>query len=75
MKLAILGGGGVRMPAFVRAVLTSRPDTFDAITLFEPDPGRRDTIGRRAGERAAARGPPGVGTVTRAPAPGVTASG
>ena len=29
MKLAILGGGGVRMPAFVRAVLASPDCPFD----------------------------------------------
>ena len=37
MKLTVLGGGGVRMPAFVRAVLASRPGAFDEICLFEPD--------------------------------------
>ena len=52
MKLAILGGGGVRMPAFVRAVLATRPDAFDQISLFEPDPARRDTICRLAAELA-----------------------
>ena len=31
MKLTVLGGGGVRMPGFVRAVLAGRPDTFDRI--------------------------------------------
>jgi len=36
-KLTILGGGGVRMPAFIRAVLASRPGAFDEICLFEPD--------------------------------------
>jgi 6-phospho-beta-glucosidase len=64
VKLAILGGGGVRMPAFVRAVLTTRPGTFDQISLFEPDAGRRDTIGRLAVELAAALGHPGVVQVT-----------
>jgi 6-phospho-beta-glucosidase len=64
MKLAILGGGGVRMPAFVRAVLTSRPDAFDQISLLEPDAGRRDTICRLAAELAVALGHPGVVEVT-----------
>ncbi|HTS97568.1 MAG TPA: hypothetical protein VMI33_13195 [Streptosporangiaceae bacterium] len=64
MKLAILGGGGVRMPAFVRAVLASRPGTFDEICLFEPAPDRRDTICRLAAEIAVALGQPGVVTVT-----------
>ena len=64
MKLAILGGGGVRMPLFVRAVLASRPGTFGEICLFEPAAGRRDTICRLAMEIAAALGHPGVVTVT-----------
>jgi 6-phospho-beta-glucosidase len=66
VKLAILGGGGVRMPAFVRAVLATRPDAFDQITLFEPDAGRRDTICRLAAELAGALGHPGVVQVTAA---------
>ena len=64
MKLAILGGGGVRMPAFVRAVLASRPETFEEICLFEPDAGRRNTTCRLAAEIAVALGHPGVVTVT-----------
>ena len=64
MKLAILGGGGVRMPAFVRAVLTSRPDLFDQISLFEPDETRRDTICRLSAELADVLGHPGVVQVT-----------
>jgi len=60
MKLAILGGGGVRMPAFVRAVLASRPGAFDEICLFEPDSVRRDTIGRLAVELAVVLGHPDV---------------
>ena len=64
MKLAILGGGGVRMPAFVRAVLASRPGTFDEICLFEPDPGRRDTICRLASGIATTLGYPDTVTVT-----------
>jgi alpha-galactosidase/6-phospho-beta-glucosidase family protein len=64
VKLAILGGGGVRMPAFVHEVLSRRDATFDEISLFEPDSFRRDTIGRLAVERAEALGRPGVVTVT-----------
>jgi 6-phospho-beta-glucosidase len=64
VKLAILGGGGVRMPAFVRAVLASRPGTFDEICLFEPASDRRDTICRLAVQIAVALGQPGVVTVT-----------
>ncbi len=56
MKLAILGGGGVRIPLFVRGVL-SRPGTpFREICLFEPDQTRRETIGRLSVEVAAALG-------------------
>ena len=60
MKLTILGGGGVRMPAFVRAMLATRPDMFSEICLFEPDPARRDTICRLAVGLAAALGHPDV---------------
>jgi 6-phospho-beta-glucosidase len=63
-KLAILGGGGVRMPAFIRAVLASRPGAFDEICLFEPDPGRQETICRLSTAVAAALGHPDVVTVT-----------
>lgn len=66
MKLAILGGGGVRMPAFVRAVLAGRPGTFSEICLFEPDAARRDTICRLAAGIAGALGHPGVVTVAEA---------
>jgi 6-phospho-beta-glucosidase len=56
VKLAILGGGGVRIPLFVRGVL-SRPGTsFSEICLFEPDQTRRETIGRLAEGVAAALG-------------------
>jgi 6-phospho-beta-glucosidase len=75
VKLAILGGGGVRMPAFVRAVLASRPETFDEICLFEPDPGRRDTICRLASGIAAALGHPDVVTVTPDAAEAFTGAG
>jgi 6-phospho-beta-glucosidase len=64
MKLAILGGGGVRMPAFVQAVLSREGTAFDKISLFEPDSVRRDTIGRLAVERAGALRGPDVVTVT-----------
>lgn len=63
MKLAVLGGGGVRMPAFVRGVL-SRPAVFGETCLFEPDAFRRETIGRLAVELAGALGRPGVVRVT-----------
>jgi 6-phospho-beta-glucosidase len=63
-KLAILGGGGVRMPAFIRAVLASRPGAFDEICLFEPDPGRQQTICRLSVAVAAALGHQDVVTVT-----------
>ena len=46
MKLAVLGGGGVRMPLFVRAVLSTSPERFQEVRLFEPDQLRRETIGR-----------------------------
>jgi 6-phospho-beta-glucosidase len=64
MKLTVLGGGGVRTPAFVRAVLASRPAAFDEICLFEPDATRRTTTARLAAEVAVALGLPGVVTVT-----------
>ncbi len=64
MKLSVLGGGGVRMPAFVRAVLAGRPGAFDEICLFEPDATRRATTARLAAELAVALGQPGVVTVT-----------
>ena len=67
MKLAILGGGGVRMPAFVRAVLAGRPGLFSEICLFEPDPARRDTICRLAAGIAAELGQPEAVTVTADP--------
>ena len=63
MKLTVLGGGGVRMPAFVRAVLASRPGAFSEICLFEPDPTRRATTARLATEVAVVLGQPGVVTV------------
>ena len=64
MKLTVLGGGGVRMPAFVRAVLAGRPGSFGEICLFEPDPLRRDTTCRLAAELAVVLGEPGTVTVT-----------
>jgi 6-phospho-beta-glucosidase len=67
MKLTILGGGGVRIPAFVRAVLAGRSAMFGEICLFEPDPVRRATTCRLAAEIAAALGHRGVVTVTADP--------
>ena len=64
MKLTILGGGGVRMPAFVRSVLAGGAHHFDEICLLEPDPVRRDTTGRLAIEIAASLGRPGTVTAT-----------
>jgi len=64
MKLTVLGGGGVRTPAFVRAVLASRPGAFDEICLFEPDATRRATTARLAVGVAEALGQFGVVTVT-----------
>jgi 6-phospho-beta-glucosidase len=52
------------MPAFIRAVLTRSPGAFDEISLFEPDPARRDTICRLAAGVAGALGQPGVVSVT-----------
>jgi 6-phospho-beta-glucosidase len=75
VKLAVLGGGGVRMPAFVRAVLASRAGTFDEICLFEPDAQRRDTICRLSRELAVALGHPGVVTVTPDAAEAFTGAG
>src|ERR1017187_400966 len=64
MKLSILGGGGVRMPAFVRAVRAGRPGAFDQICLFEPDATRRATTARLAAEVAVVLGQRDVVTVT-----------
>jgi len=64
MKLAILGGGGVRIPMFVRGVLSRPGSSFSEICLFEPDQMRRDTIGRLSAEVAAALGHRGVVRVT-----------
>ena len=64
MKLAILGGGGVRIPAFVRGVLSSGAAAFDEIWLFEPDELRRQTTGRLAVELAGALGEPGAVRLT-----------
>ena len=58
MKLAILGGGGVRIPMFVRGVLSRPGASFGEICLFEPDQARRETIGRLSVEVAAALGAP-----------------
>jgi 6-phospho-beta-glucosidase len=67
MKLTILGGGGVRMPTFVRSVLAGRPGAFDEICLFEPDATRRATTARLATEVGRVLGHPGVVTLTDDP--------
>jgi alpha-galactosidase/6-phospho-beta-glucosidase family protein len=72
VKLTILGGGGVRMPGFVRAVLRTRPGSFDQICLLEPDQLRRDTIGTLAAELASTLGQPGLVAVTADPAEALT---
>jgi 6-phospho-beta-glucosidase len=64
VKLAILGGGGVRIPLFVRGVLSRPGASFREIWLFEPDQARRETIGRLAVEVAAALGHRDVVRVT-----------
>ena len=64
MKLAILGGGGVRIPLFIRGVLSFRAAAFDEIALFEPDELRRRATGRLAVELAGALGAPGVVRLT-----------
>jgi 6-phospho-beta-glucosidase len=52
------------MPAFVRAVLSSGANVFDEISLFEPDPVRRQTTGRLAVELAGYLGYPGMVSIT-----------
>src|SRR5262249_56309126 len=64
MKVAVLGGGGVRIPAFVRGVLSAHGAPFDEISLFEPDELRRKRTGGLAVELAAALGHPGVVQLT-----------
>jgi 6-phospho-beta-glucosidase len=64
MKLAVLGGGGVRIPAFIRGILSQRPAAFDEISLFEPNELRRETTGRLAVELATELGQPGAVTLT-----------
>jgi len=64
VKLTVLGGGGVRIPALVRAVIGGRPIRFDQIHLFEPDATRRALVGRLAVEMAAASGHPDTVSVT-----------
>lgn len=64
MKLAILGGGGVRMPAFVRAVLAGQAGMFDEVALFEPDAQRRETTCRLSVELARALGRDGAVSAT-----------
>ena len=55
------------MPAFVRAVLSSGANIFDEISLFEPDPVRRQTTGRLAVELAGYLGFPGMVSITSDP--------
>jgi 6-phospho-beta-glucosidase len=64
VKLAILGGGGVRIPLFVRGVLSRPGEPFSEICLFEPDQVRRDTIGRLSVEVATALGHRGAVRMT-----------
>jgi alpha-galactosidase/6-phospho-beta-glucosidase family protein len=64
MKLTVLGGGGVRVPAFIRGLLSTRVAAFDEICLFEPDELRRKTTGRLSVELAGALGRPGVVQLT-----------
>jgi 6-phospho-beta-glucosidase len=64
MKLTVLGGGGVRVPAFIRGLLSSRGAAFDEIWLFEPDELRRRTTGRLSAELADALGRPGLVRLT-----------
>jgi 6-phospho-beta-glucosidase len=63
------------MPAFVRAVLASRPAAFSEIALFEPDPARRETTGRLSVEVARTLGHDGVVTLTADPAEAFTGAG
>jgi 6-phospho-beta-glucosidase len=60
VKLTVLGGGGARIPALVRAVLGDRPTKFDRIDLFEPSAERRASLGRLAVELATPLGYPGT---------------
>jgi len=62
--LTVLGGGGVRMPAFVRSVLAGGLLDIDEICLFEPDPWRRQTTARLALEVARMVGREGTVTIT-----------
>jgi len=64
MKLTVLGGGGVRVPAFIRGLLSSDVTAFDEICLFEPDELRRTTTGRLSAELAGALGRPGAVRLT-----------
>ncbi|HEV2374724.1 MAG TPA: hypothetical protein VGS19_21500 [Streptosporangiaceae bacterium] len=65
MKLAILGGGGVRIPAFIRGVLGGPiAGAFDEIALFEPNQVRRETMGQLSAWVAQCLGRPEAVTVT-----------
>lgn len=63
MKLTILGGGGVRIPALIRAIVGGS-ERFESIDLFEPDALRRRSVGRLSVELAAALGRAGAVHVT-----------
>lgn len=63
-KLAILGGGGVRMPALVHELLQRGDAGFDQIALLEPNELRREVIGRLATELAQSLVRPDAVTVT-----------
>jgi 6-phospho-beta-glucosidase len=64
VNLAILGGGGARIPRFVRTVLQEMPDRFRSIRLLEPDSRRTATLGRLASEIARHAGRDEVVTLT-----------
>lgn len=64
MKLAVLGGGGVRMPLLVRAILQRAPDLFEEIRLLDLDLARRSVIGGLCVELARRTGKEGCVRVT-----------
>jgi 6-phospho-beta-glucosidase len=64
MKLTVLGGGGVRIPALVKAVLGGGSSVIDQMDLLEPDAARRESVGRLSAGLAAALGRPGAVRVT-----------
>jgi 6-phospho-beta-glucosidase len=64
VKLTVLGGGGARIPALIRAAVGDHPTPLDRIDLFEPDESRRASIGRLSTELATALGYPDTVHVT-----------